>query len=373
MNGAAIRVSPAFYGVPFHVARYGFVQADRIRRQVGNWLDALGYGPVETPSRILCAGPVFRLRCYPHRAGAGPALLLIPAPIKRAYIWDLDPRTSVVRRCLEADFRVYLLEWTEPDAAAEGFGLADYADRLIGDCLDAIEAETGRRGVALAGHSLGGTLAALFAALHPGRVRALVLLEAPLCFGKDAGAFAPLVAAAPPAGPLAAAFGTVPGSFLSLVSVAAAPASFQWSRWADWLESLGDPPARATHLRVERWALDELPLPGRLFAESVEWLYREDRFRRGALTLGGRRARPADLTMPILTVVDPRSAIIPPNSVLPVHEAAPSRRKRLLRYDGDRGVALRHVGVLVGASAHRSLWPEILRWLRRAVPTRRDA
>jgi len=29
---------------------------------------------------------------------------------------------------------------------------------------------------------------------------------------------------------------------------------------------------------VERWALDEVPLPGKLVHQIVEWLYRENRF-----------------------------------------------------------------------------------------------
>lgn len=31
---------------------------------------------------------------------------------------------------------------------------------------------------------------------------------------------------------------------------------------------------------------------------------------------------------------------------------------------GDAGVALQHVGMLVGRSAHRHLWPEIVHWIR---------
>jgi polyhydroxyalkanoate synthase subunit PhaC len=47
--------------------------------------------------------------------------------------------------------------------------------------------ETGQMRVVLAGHSLGGTLAAIFPSLHPERVRGLALLEAPTKFGRDAG------------------------------------------------------------------------------------------------------------------------------------------------------------------------------------------
>jgi polyhydroxyalkanoate synthase len=49
--------------------------------------------------------------------------------------------------------------------------------------------------------------------------------------------------------------------------------------------------------------------------------------------------------------------------MLPFHEAVPSNGSRVLWYEGDMGVALQHVGMLVGESAHRHLWPEIVRWL----------
>jgi polyhydroxyalkanoate synthase subunit PhaC len=46
--------------------------------------------------------------------------------------------------------------------------------------------------------------------------------------------------------------------------------------------------------------------------------------------------------------------------VLPAHHAAASRDKRVLWCEGDIGVGLQHVGMLVGCSAHSKLWPEIL-------------
>jgi polyhydroxyalkanoate synthase len=46
--------------------------------------------------------------------------------------------------------------------------------------------------------------------------------------------------------------------------------------------------ARCTAVRVERWALDEFPLPGRLLHEILEWLYRDNRFCAGSLHIGDR-------------------------------------------------------------------------------------
>jgi len=117
------------------------------------------------------------------------------------------------------------------------------------------------------------------------------------------------------------------------------------------------------HMRVERWTHDEFPLPGRLFTEVVESLYREDQLMCGTLKVGERQIGPMDLRSPLLNVVDPRSTVIPPRSVLPFHEAAASEHKRVLEYEGDIGVCLQHVGVLVGTSAHAKIWPAIFEWL----------
>jgi polyhydroxyalkanoate synthase len=71
--------------------------------------------------------------------------------------------------------------------------------------------------------------------------------------------------------------------------------------------------------------------------------------------------------MPVLAVIDPESDVIAPSSVMPFLDALPDRNWTLLHYEGDIGVALRHVGVLAGRNAHHILWPEILAWIRMSV------
>ena len=355
-----------------------FTWLDEARRWAGRALDSAGIGPVEAPFRVVAEMPGARLRAY-HApdAPAGPVLLIIPAPIKRSYIWDLLPPVSVVRHCLRRGARTFLLEWLDHDGTGEddGPGLADYADRLPAAALDAIAAETGETGsVVLTGHSLGGTLAAVFAALHPGRVRGLALIEAPLAFGERGGPLARAVAASPHARALrgAAAGGTaVPGSLLTLLSAAAVPSSFVWRRWADLGASLPDPGALAIHARVVRWTLDEFAMPGRLFEEVVERLYREDCFAAGTLEVGGRCVGANGLRCPVLAVVSPSGRVVPPESTLAPLEARPDLLLEVLRYEGDRGPALQHLGPLVGPAAHARLWPDILDWVAACPPRAR--
>ncbi len=335
---------------------------DRSRQARGQMLDRAGYGPVQTPSTVLHTEPGLNLRRYGEPHGDGPAMLIVPAPIKRSYIWDLSPDVSVVRRCLAQGYQVYLAEWLPVTEEHKDFGLDDYADRLLRACHEAIEVDCGEQQPILAGHSLGGILAAIYSGLHPERVGATILLESPLHFDAPC-CFTSLVRSTPDARAIADAFQTVPGVFLNMMSAAASPQAFQWERALDRFASMSSPAAFSRHMQVERWTHDEFPLPGRLFTQIVESLYRNDELMRGTLEVGGREVGPQDLRAPLLCAVDPRSDVIPPHSVLPFHEAAGSIRKKVLHYQGDVGVNLQHVGVLVGESAHKSIWPSIFDWL----------
>jgi polyhydroxyalkanoate synthase len=346
---------------------------DRSRQARGHMLERAGYGPRPTPSTILHREPGLNLRRYGAQATEAPSVLLVPAPIKRAYIWDMAPETSVVRRWVERGYRVYLAEWEAPDEAAtdntanaaaeHDFGLADYGDRLLGACRQAMTRDGATGKPVIAGHSLGGVLAAIHSCLHPDELRATILLESPLHFQPASCCFNKLVSATPDARSIAATFGRVPGAFLNTMSALAEPQAFQWERWTDRWLSLGDPQALATHMQVERWTHDEFALPGRLFGDIVELLYRRDQLTQGELEIGGRRIGPRQLSTPLMSVIDPRSKLIPPAAVLPFHEATASPRKQVLHYEGDIGVNLQHVGVLVGRSAHARIWPAIFDWL----------
>ena len=117
------------------------------------------------------------------------------------------------------------------------------------------------------------------------------------------------------------------------------------------------------HARVERWALDEAPLPGKLVHEMVEWLYRENRLCRGTLELCNMRVGPFILSVPTLAVVNTADEVAPLASVKPFIEAMPTSDVRIVQFPGETGVGLQHLGILVGRQAHAQLWPEIIVWL----------
>src|SRR6266404_6350769 len=337
-----------------------FAMTDKLRRAQGDALDALGLGPQECQFQVICSGPHWRLRAY-GGPDAGPLLLMVPAPIKRPYIWDLTPSISAVRYCLHYGFRVHLLEWIPP--SSDGLaGLDAYGGRAIATCVATISEQANGAQPFLMGHSLGGTLAAIYCALEPRSVKGLVLLGAPLCFEPASSRFRDALVALVPEE--FSETKVVAGSLLSQISAIASPNTFVWSRWMDAALSLADHAAMDIHARIERWALDEVALPGKLVNQIVQWLYRENRFCHGTLTVLDRTVGPASMPIPALAIVNTADEIAPLTAVAPFIDKIPTKDSGIIEHPGEIGVGLPHVGMLVGRAAYAQVWPQIVAWLK---------
>ena len=339
---------------------FQFSLADVVRQLQGQAFGAFGLDPVESPYRIIFSGPFWRLRDY-SGLNTGQPLLVIAAPIKRPYIWDLTPSTSAIRNLLAQGFRVQMLEWLPASQATSLNGLDEYTD-AISACTAKISSESGGVKPLLVGHSLGGTLAALFAALKSDVIRGLVLLSAPLCFQPETSRFRDALVTLVPSGLVATE--PFPGSLLSHMSAMASPDTFIWSRLINAATGTTDNHTLEIHARVERWALDEVALPGKLVHEIMEWLYREDRFSRGDMTIGGKRLGPSTLSAPSLAVVDAADEIAPIGAVKPFINAMAGGRGRIIEFPGESGVPLQHLAILIGRKAREVVWPEIISWMK---------
>jgi polyhydroxyalkanoate synthase len=340
--------------------RAPFIVGDILRRAQADAMARLGLSPKERPYRVAASGAFWRLRDYAGKP-TSPDLLIVSAPIKRPYIWDIAPSVSAIGRCLEQGFHVYLIEWTPEANRMQNSGLDEHSN-AISQCVATITRQAGGRRPFLIGHSLGGTLAGIFGALEPTSIQGLALLGTPLCFEPATSRFRDALVALLPSDVSDA--DPFPGSLLSCIAALAAPGTFIWSRLMDAALSLTDGQALEIHALVERWSLDEVALPGKLVREIMQWLFRENRFCQGSLEVCSKVVGPSSLSIPTLAVVNTADEIAPLTSIKPCIDAMPVRDARIMEYPGETGVGLQHLGILVGRQAHARIWPEIIGWLK---------
>src|SRR3974377_1375859 len=102
---------------------------DAFRRMQGDVLASFGFGPIESSYRVIASGPYWRLRDYDAIHRSRP-VLIVAAPIKRPYIWDLAPSASAIRCCLKAGLRVYLLEWLPASEKTCNVGITECVETV---------------------------------------------------------------------------------------------------------------------------------------------------------------------------------------------------------------------------------------------------
>jgi polyhydroxyalkanoate synthase len=226
--------------------RAQFNVSDILRRAQGDVVGAFGLDPQESPHQIITSRAHWRLRDY-GGDDRSRSLLIIAAPIKRPYIWDLAPAISAIRFCLRQGLSIQLLEWMAASPRAGNNGLDEYV-LAISEAVATIAAAAQGAKPFLVGHSLGGTLAAIYGAFLPESIRGLVLLGAPLCFEPSENQFRDALVSLVPSEISDA--NPFPGSLLSHASALASPGTFVWSRLIDAAMSIADPHAMEIHARA---------------------------------------------------------------------------------------------------------------------------
>ncbi len=281
--------------------------------------------------------------------GAGPAVVVVPSLINRAYVLDLAPERSMLRHMAAAGGRPVLLDWGWPGPQERRFGLADYVGRLE----RAITA-LGTPAVLL-GYCMGGLLALAAACRQPGRVLGLILLATPWDFhaGMPHGA-----AAATTLGQQAAALppgSTIPVDAIQTLFALADPAGVaeKYRAFAGL-----DPACERARMfvAIEDWLADGVPLAAPVAKECFGGWYGQNLPARGQWTVDGIAVDPASLHLPTLIALPARDRIVPPESAQPLTQRI--RGARVLH------PAAGHVGMVAGAQAREQLWQPVMDWLR---------
>ena len=106
-------------------------------------------------------------------------VLLAYGLIGRYTMADLQPDRSLVRSLLSKGLDLWLIDWGQPGRTERWLTIDDYVDDYIDAAVDRIAQETGHDKVTLLGICEGGVFTTCYAALHPEKVKNLVITITP--------------------------------------------------------------------------------------------------------------------------------------------------------------------------------------------------
>ena len=98
---------------------------------------------------------------------------------------DLQPDRSLVRSLLSKGLDLWLIDWGQPGRTERWLTIDDYVDDYIDAAVDRVALETGHDKVTLLGICEGGVFTSCYAALHPKKVKNLVITITPIDFHAD--------------------------------------------------------------------------------------------------------------------------------------------------------------------------------------------
>ncbi len=287
-------------------------------------------------------------------------LLMIYALINRPYVLDLRPGNSIVEYLVDQGFDVYLLDWGIPGDEDKHLTfddyILDYIPRAVKKVLRCAHADE----LSLLGYCMGGTMAAMYAALFPHTtLKNLILLTSPIDFAPDHTGLYALWTSEQYFNYdlIIETFGNVPGEFIDLGNRMLKPVNnYIGSHVTMWERIMQDKPMD-TWLAMHKWVNDVIPFPGAAFRQWIRDFYQQNKLVKGEMSLCGQRIDLSHISCSLLSIAGEKDHIC----TLPQAEAimglVGSEDKRFLVLDAG------HVGLLTGAGARRNLWPQLCSWL----------
>lgn len=305
------------------------------------------------PSRVGATFPAATLRIF--GAEEGPCALIVPPEINGPQIADFGPGQSLVQAVLHHGYsRVALLCWRSADTETKDFGIDDSVATIV-RAIEALGAP-----VPVIGICQGGWEAVLAASLRPKLFRALVVGASPIDFHAGGGGLSTLTRLLPPAhfqALVSAGGGVMRGDLLRFGFDALRPIERTVGK-AMQLWNQVDAPDVLTRLdRLERWYGHRKDLPGRMYLEAVERLFRNNELVRGTMTVAGERIDPSGIRCPVVMLAGARDHITPQAQVFALGALLSDVPR--LQHVVDAG----HVGIFIGHESLREDWPIVLRWL----------
>lgn len=285
-------------------------------------------------------------------------LLVVFALVNRPYILDLRPGKSVVSHFVNRGFDTYNLDWGIPSDGDRFLDMQDYVEEQLDKAIDFLRERHQVDRINILGYCMGGTLTAIHAALHPEKIKNLILLAAPVDWSHREHLLAKWTDESVfDVDKLIEVYGNAPAELLQSSFLMLKPVSTLVEKYFSFYENLHDEKFLEDFFAMETWLNDNIPVAGEMFRQFVKYCMQQNRLIKGELRIGGRRADLKRITCPVLNLTAQQDHLVPPDQSLPFNDAVGSTDRKAINF------AAGHIGLAVGSKANRDLWPKAAEWL----------
>ena len=301
-------------------------------------------------------------------------LVLVPPLGVTTETFDLMPKRSLVRYMAARGFKTYLICWGTPQRRHAKLGMKDYADRMMGEALDAVRAHSQQQQVSLMGWCMGGLLALLHAGLQPeGRIRNIVTVASPIEM-RGGGLVAGVAQIVNKPAKLIRKYTDLrlnmlkpelfhtPGFVTTIVFKLTDPIASVTTYW-DLITNLWDREFVESHTTTSDYLNNMLTYPAGVVADMLVKVVVDNSLAQGEFVLGRKVSRFARIKAPIFVFAGATDALISASTAEGILDLVGSTDKRFEVAPGG------HMGVILGATAQNAVWRKSADWLvKRSMP-----
>ncbi|MGI0004268.1 MAG: class III poly(R)-hydroxyalkanoic acid synthase subunit PhaC [Candidatus Nitrosotenuis sp.] len=284
-------------------------------------------------------------------------LIISYAIINRYHILDIQPKKSWVRKMLEGGIDTYLIDWGNPSNIDKYLDFDDYVNTYMDNCIEFVKKETETESVSLQGYCTGGTIATIYASLHPPKVKNLIA-TAPVIDGWKDTTVVSNVAKHLDVNKLVDTIGNMPPEFMYYCFSILKPFEQGLEKYYKFFKNIHDKEFVDGFLRIEKWLSETPPIPGELFKQWIRDIYQENLLVQNKMFVGGKQIDLRKITMPIFVQTAVGDHLVSPECSMPLYYAVGSEDKTLRVYPTG------HVGMIASSFSQKQVLPELVQWLK---------
>ncbi|MFL6309199.1 MAG: class III poly(R)-hydroxyalkanoic acid synthase subunit PhaC [Nitrososphaera sp.] len=329
-----------------------FEKARNILHTAGN----VGVG--ETPNEILVEKRAYKLLHYQQRVNrtARTPILVVYALINRSYVLDLQPDKSWIRSLLSQGFDVYLIDWKAPTAADKYVSFDDYVNSHIDDCVETVLQKNKVEKLTLHGYCMGGTMSAMYTALHQDKVKNLAVI-APVIDGQRDFTVIGNLAKNMDVDKMLQVTGNLQSEQLYAFYLTLKPFKQGINKYLNFLQNIDNEQFVDNFLRLEKWLYDTPPIAGETFRQWVSDIYQKNLLVKNEMKLSDKIVDLSMIKVPLLNVIADEDHLVSPECSAPLNDVVSSTDKRLMRFHTG------HVGLIASLYSQNNVLPKVGQWL----------